>query len=47
MLSGDIDLKPGLAYNSQSLCSNECNVFKPKGISLIHLNVNSFLPKID
>ena len=47
ILSGDISLNPGPVYNSQSSCSNEWNVFKAKGIHLIHLNVNSLLPKID
>ena len=40
-------MNPGPVYNSQSSCSNEWNVFKAKGIHLIHLNVNSLLPKID
>ena len=31
----------------QSLHSNKWNVFRSKGIHLIHLNVNSLLPKID
>ena len=47
IISGDISLNPGPVYNSQSSCSNEWNVFKAKGIHLIHLNVNSLLPKID
>ena len=47
ILSGDISLNPGPVYNNQSLHSNEGNVFKSKGIHLIHLNVNSLLPKID
>ena len=47
ILSGDISLNPGPVYNNQSLHSNEWNVFRSKGIHLIHLNVNSFLPKID
>ena len=47
ILSGDISLNPGLVYNSESLHSNEWNVFRSKGIHLIHLNVNSLLPKID
>ena len=47
ILSGDISLTPGTVYNSQPSCSNEWNVFKAKGIHLIHLNVNSLLPKID
>ena len=58
ILSSNISLNPGPVSNSQSFCSNEWNVFKAKGIhawlhqilesiSLIHLNVNSLLPKID
>ena len=47
ILSGDISLNPGPVDNSQSSCSHEWNVFKAKGIHLIHLNVNSLLPKID
>ena len=47
ILSGDISLNPGPVYNNQSLHSNEWNVFRSKGIHLIHLNVNSLFPKID
>ena len=47
ILYGDINLNPGPVYNNQSLDSNESNVFRSKGIHLIHLNVNSLLPKID
>ena len=47
ILSGDISLNPGPVYNNQSLHSNEWHVFRSKGIHLIHLNVNSLLPKID
>ena len=47
LLSGDISLNPGPDYNNQLLQSNEWNVFTSKGIRLIHLNVNSLLPKID
>ena len=47
ILSGDISLNPRPFYNNQSLHSNEWNVFRSKGIHLIHLNVNSLLPKID
>ena len=47
ILSGDTSLNPGPVYNSQSSCSNEWNVFKTEGIRLIHLNVNSLLPRID
>ena len=49
ILSGDTSLNPGPVYNSLSSCSNEWNIFKAKGIHLIHLNVNSvveiLLPK--
>ena len=47
ILSGDISLNPGSVYNSHSSGSVEWNVFKAKLIHLIHLNVNSLLPKID
>ena len=45
ILSGNISLNPGPVYNSRSSCSNEWNIFKAKGVRLIHLNVNSLLPK--
>ena len=35
------NLNPGPGYNNQSLHSNKWNVFKSKGINLIHLNVKS------
>ena len=47
ILSGDISLNPGPVYNNESLDSNEWNVFKSKGIYLIHVNVYSLLLKID
>ena len=47
ILSGNISLNTGPVYNNQSLHSNKWNVFRSKGIHLIHLNVNSILPKID
>ena len=46
-LSGDISLNLGPKNNLQPLNSNEWNVFKSKGLHLIHVNINSFLPKID
>ena len=46
-LLGRISLNPGHVYNSQSFCLNELIAFKPKGIHLIHLNINSLLPKIN
>ena len=47
LLSGYISLNQGPVYNNQSLHSNGWDVFRSKGIHLIHLNVNSLLPKID
>ena len=49
ILSGvfQIFLNPGPIYDNQSLHSNEWNVFRSKGIHLIHLNVNSLFPKTD
>ena len=47
ILSGDISLNPGSVYNNQSFHSSEWNVIRSKGIHLIHLNINSLLPKTD
>ena len=47
ILFGDLSLNPRPTYNDESLDSNEWNVFKSKGIYLIHLKVNSLLLKID
>ena len=45
--SGDTRLNSGPVDNNQSLDLNELNIFRSKGINLIHLNVNSLLPKVD
>ena len=42
-----ISLNQGPVYNSQRSCLNVLNVFKAKGIHLIHLNANSLLGTID
>ena len=47
ILSGDISLNSGRIYNNSSLHLIEWNVFRSKRMLLIHLNVNSLLPKID
>ena len=47
ILSGYISLNPAPKTYLQPLDSNEWNVFKSKGLYLIHLNINSLLPKID
>ena len=47
LLSGDISLNPGPVHQDKLQCSNECNVFKNKGLHFIHLNINSLLPKIE
>ena len=46
-LSGDISLNPGPPHNSQPQPQSEWSVFNSRGLHFIHLNVNSFLPKID
>ena len=46
-LSSDISLNPGPTNSLQPLDSNEWNVFKSKGLHLIHLNISSLLPKTD
>ena len=47
ILSGDISLNPGPVYNYHPPNLKEWNIFKIKGLHLLHLNVNSLLPKID
>ena len=47
ILSGAINFNPGPVYDSQLSFSNEWDIFKTKGIHLIHLNINSILPKFD
>ena len=49
LLSVDTELNPGpvqLADNSQFPCENY-HCFKKRGMHLVHLNINSILPKID
>ena len=47
LLSGDINLNPGLFHNLQPLGQNEWNIFKHRGIHFLHLNINGLLPKTD
>ena len=47
ILSGDLSLNPGLVYNHHHPNFKEWDIFKIKGLHLLHLNVNSLLPKID
>ena len=47
LLSGDISLNPGPPHNNQLQPQSEWNVFNSRGIHFVHLNVNSFLSKID
>ena len=42
-----LSLNPGPRNNIQSLDSNEWNIFKSKGLHLIHLSINSLLPWFD
>ena len=44
LLSGDINLNPGPVARHQ-LNDPKFEVFNSKGLHLIHLNVNSLLPK--
>ena len=46
LLSGDIDLNPGLVTRHQ-LKDPKFEAFNNKGPHLIHLNINILLPKID
>ena len=46
LLSGDVEVQPGPNYYCEENCKL-CNLFKGRGIHLIHLNINSLLPKID
>ena len=43
LLSGDINLNPGPA----TVNNHSWDVFKNRGFHVIHLNINSLLPKID
>ena len=47
LLSGDINLYPGLFHNLQPLDPGEWNIFKHSGLHFLHLNVNNLLPKFD
>ena len=47
LLSGNISLDPGLNHQHKLQCLNKWNIFKSRGLHFIHLNINSFLPKIE
>ena len=47
LLSGDISLNSGPVDQGTLQCSNEWNVFKNRGLHVIHLNINSLLSKIE
>ena len=47
ILSGDISLNPGPVYNHYPPNLKQWGKFKRKGLHLLHLNINSLLPKID
>ena len=47
VLSGHISLNPGPFHNLQPLDHGKWNIFKHRGLHLLHLNINSLLPKID
>ena len=45
MLSGDISINPG--PNDLTVFNDDWKVFSQKGFHMVHLNINSLLPKID
>ena len=47
LLTGDISLNSGPVHQGTLQCSYEWNIFKNRGLHFIHLNINSFLPKIE
>ena len=47
LLSSDISLNPGPFHNLQPLDHDKWNIFKHRGLHLLHLTTNSLLPKID
>ena len=47
LLAGSFSLDVGPKSSLQPFDSDEWNTFKLKGLHLIHLNINSLLPKID
>ena len=47
LFSGDISLNPGPLSNPQLFKQEEWQAFSNRGLHLIHLNINSLLPKID
>ena len=47
LLSGDISLNSEPFFNPQLFKEVEWRAFSNRGLHLIHLNINSMLPKID
>ena len=47
ILPGDISLNVGPVCEHQILNTTEWDIFKTKGLHLMHLNINSLLPKIN
>ena len=47
ILSGDLISNQGPVYKYQLLNMTEWDIFKTKGLHLMHLNINSLLPKLD
>ena len=46
LLSGDISLNPG-PNRGQTMSGDDWKLFKKRGLHLLHVNINSLLPKID
>ena len=47
LLSGAVSLNPGPFQNLQQLHHDKWNISKHRGLHLLHLNINSLLPKVD
>ena len=47
LLSGDISLNPGPSHMNQTSGNNEWDVFTAQGLHFTHININSFLPKLE
>ena len=47
LLSGAVSLNPGPFQNLQQLHHDKWNISKYRELHLLHLNINSLLPKVD
>ena len=47
LISGDITLNPGPSHMNQTSGNNEWDVLTAQGLHFTHININSFLPKLE